>query len=202
MSPPPSAARHSSALPANEASAAPVKVAVRVAWLMATACQARPRRPGSSNGKPGCDAAISLRPRRPACSWRGAHGTDGRMSADLEVKPGARSLVQPGGEAATGVGPGKRTLTEQLDARPARPTTYTVRPGDSLAQIAARLGVTVDALRAANADKLKRFPTRTGAIEGFNAGEILTIPRAEAPARSVAAPAVVHDDLFAAVGGT
>lgn len=110
------------------------------------------------------------------------------MSAPaFEKKPGGDSLVQAQGNAQA-IGVGKRTLTEQLPAA----TTYTVKPGESLTAIAAKLHTTVDALKAANAAKLKTFPSKHGPVQCFNAGEVITVPGAApetAPAPEATAPA-------------
>lgn len=94
---------------------------------------------------------------------------------------------------AAGGTPGKRTLTEQLtpvraqggEARPRTgsgagagiPATYTVQAGESLPVVAVKLHTTVEALKAANAGKLKSFPTKSGGtVQGFNAGEVIDVP--------------------------
>lgn len=137
--------------------------------------------------------------------------------AAVEKKPGASSLVQRSTESAAVDSPGKRTLTEQLPAAPAR--TYTVRAGDTLQAIAAKLGTTVEAIKAANAGKLKSYPTKSGGtVYGFTAGETISIPGAAestpapvAPAPETPAPAAqtpaategpgVIDRVTSAIGG-
>lgn len=94
------------------------------------------------------------------------------MSGAYDVKPGAASLTQSTRDAAT-LGAGKRTLTEQLPAG----STYQVKPGESLAMIASKLGTTPAALKAANPGKVKQYPKKTGGVvEGFVAGEQLVVP--------------------------
>jgi hypothetical protein len=114
------------------------------------------------------------------------------VTGGLERKPGGASLVQQSTAPAPAAVPGKRTLTEQVtftaSAQPAA-TTYTVQSGDSLPAIAAKLHTTVEALKAANAGKLRSFPTPSGGtVQGFNAGDVLTVPAA-APAAPTPAPA-------------
>ena len=53
-----------------------------------------------------------------------------------------------------------------------KPKTHVVESGESLSKLSQRFGVSIDALKEANASKLKRW----GNIEGFNAGETITIP--------------------------
>jgi LysM repeat protein len=57
---------------------------------------------------------------------------------------------------------------------------YTVAKGDTLASIADRFKVPASELKAANAKKLKKWPASDGSaklVEGFEAGEEVTIPR-------------------------
>ena len=68
---------------------------------------------------------------------------------------------------------------------PATGGTHVVARGESLTVLAQRFGVTVDALKAANASKLKRW----GSVEGFEAGATITIPGAANAAPAVTAPA-------------
>lgn len=53
-----------------------------------------------------------------------------------------------------------------------KPQTHVVQPGESLSKLSRRFDVSIDALKTANASKLKRW----GNVEGFNAGETITIP--------------------------
>jgi LysM repeat protein len=66
-----------------------------------------------------------------------------------------------------------------------RTFTYKVKPGEQLPKIAAKFGVGVNELKEANSAKLKKWrttrgtgPKETGStiVEGFNAGEEITIP--------------------------
>ena len=60
------------------------------------------------------------------------------------------------------------------------PTSYTVRKGDRLSIIANKFGITVGELKNANKAKLKKWTAKDGSgrmIEGFNAGEIVSIPQ-------------------------
>lgn len=60
------------------------------------------------------------------------------------------------------------------------PANYTVHKGDTLRAIAKKFGVTVAELKDANKDKLKKWPATDGSgrmIEGFNAGETVSIPQ-------------------------
>ena len=60
------------------------------------------------------------------------------------------------------------------------PTSYVVKKGDRLDQIAKKFGITVAELKAANKAKLKKWPATSGRkrmIEGFNAGETVSIPQ-------------------------
>lgn len=59
------------------------------------------------------------------------------------------------------------------------PTVYVVQKGDTLESIAAKFGATVAALKDANKGKLMKSPDADGSgrmIEGFNAGETVSIP--------------------------
>ena len=56
---------------------------------------------------------------------------------------------------------------------------YTVKPAERLDQIARKFGITVEALKKANSDKLKTWDAFDGSgrkIVGFNAGEKIVIP--------------------------
>ena len=137
------------------------------------------------------------------------------MSGGLEKKPGGSSLVQDGGAPAAGGTPGKRTLVEAAGTS-ASPATYTVQAGENLASIAAKLHTTIDAIKAANAGKLRSFPTKSGGtVQGFNAGDVLVVPgaapaqatapapptRAAPPAPAPAAGGGVVDSVLGAIGG-
>jgi LysM repeat protein len=69
----------------------------------------------------------------------------------------------------------------QAELQPAvAPISYTVKKGDQLSAIAFKFGITVAELKDANKDKLKKWPAKDGSgrmIEGFNAGEIISIPQ-------------------------
>jgi len=71
--------------------------------------------------------------------------------------------------------------TPRVQLQPAKERTYTVQAGDSLAKIAAKFAISVQALKARNDAKLKTWPARRGIIQGFEAGEIIVIPVAAAP---------------------
>ncbi|MCB9234973.1 MAG: DUF4157 domain-containing protein [Bacteroidia bacterium] len=72
---------------------------------------------------------------------------------------------------------------------------YTVVSGDTLAKIAAKFGVTVDEIREANADKLKKW----GNVEGFNAGEVIKIP-VESVSPEPAVPEPTPEEEIASLG--
>jgi LysM repeat protein len=63
-----------------------------------------------------------------------------------------------------------------------RALKYKVKPGDTLKKIAAKYGIPVEDLKEANSGKLKKWHTTGGGgkkdstVEGFNAGEEITIP--------------------------
>lgn len=60
------------------------------------------------------------------------------------------------------------------------PGSYTVMKGDKLHQIAKKFNITIAELKAANKTKLKKWPAFDGSgrmIEGFNAGEVISIPK-------------------------
>ena len=60
------------------------------------------------------------------------------------------------------------------------PASYVVQKGEKLSTIAKKFGITVAELKEANKDKLKKWPANDGSgrlIEGFNAGETVSIPR-------------------------
>lgn len=88
-------------------------------------------------------------------------------------------------------------------------TTHVVQADETLAKIAAKYGISVEALKAANTGKLKTW----GTVQGFNQGETVTIPGvggtpAGTPA-PVAAPVKTGPDyvamaraIFEALSGT
>ena len=53
-----------------------------------------------------------------------------------------------------------------------KPATHVVESGETLEKLSARFGVSVDGLKQANKSKLKTW----GTVQGFNAGETITIP--------------------------
>lgn len=60
------------------------------------------------------------------------------------------------------------------------PSDYKVRKGDRLSAIARKFGISVTELKGANKAKLKKWPAANGSgrmIEGFNAGETISIPQ-------------------------
>lgn len=81
-------------------------------------------------------------------------------------------------------------------------TTHVVQPDETLAKIAAKYGISVEALKAANAGKLKTW----GTVQGFEAGETVTIPGVGgAPAATPAAasaPAVPAGPDYMALART
>lgn len=64
-------------------------------------------------------------------------------------------------------------------------TTHVVAAQETLAKIAEKYGITVEALKAANTGKLKTW----GTVQGFNAGETVTIPGVGGTPAPTAAPA-------------
>jgi uncharacterized protein (TIGR02594 family) len=89
---------------------------------------------------------------------------------------GQQSGAGQGGEVATtkplensgGQGAGPQPQPQQQS----RGTQHVVKSGESLIKLSQKFGVSVEALKAANQSKLKRW----GSVEGFNAGETITIP--------------------------
>ncbi|MFC1603742.1 DUF4157 domain-containing protein [Planctomycetota bacterium] len=69
----------------------------------------------------------------------------------------------------------------QAEVKPAfAPIAYPVKKGERLRDIAKKFTITVEELKAANKDKLKRWPAKGGGgrmIEGFEAGEVVSIPK-------------------------
>ncbi|GJM61196.1 C39 family peptidase [Persicobacter diffluens] len=63
-------------------------------------------------------------------------------------------------------------VAQELVQEKQTPNTYEVQEGDRLEVIAAKFGVAVSDLKAANAEELKQW----GNIEGFNAGTTIEIP--------------------------
>jgi hypothetical protein len=67
-------------------------------------------------------------------------------------------------------------------------TTHRVARGELPAAIAARFGISVDALMARNRGKLRRWTTRSGGrLLGFNAGETIVVPTGRLARRTPAA---------------
>lgn len=64
----------------------------------------------------------------------------------------------------------------QTGTQSAQMTTYKVQPGESLPALSTKLGVSIEALKAANLDQLQQWKTRTGVVEGFNAGAVIRVP--------------------------
>lgn len=69
-------------------------------------------------------------------------------------------------------------------------TEYVVQPGEGLLALAKKHGVTVEALKTANADKLKKW----GSVEGFNAGETITIPGSTGGSTNTPTTTTVSED--------
>lgn len=68
---------------------------------------------------------------------------------------------------------------DQLKQSLQKTITYVVQKGEMPDAIAKKFGISVDELKRANKDKLKKWPARNGSgrlIEGFNAGETIAIP--------------------------
>lgn len=92
--------------------------------------------------------------------------------------------------AAAPVAQGSGLVAQGIDLPAAAPTTYTVLVGENLAAIAAKLHTTIEALKAANADQLKIYQTKSGAtVPGFKAGAVIKVPGADGGAASSAHPA-------------
>jgi uncharacterized protein (TIGR02594 family) len=73
-----------------------------------------------------------------------------------------------GGAAGTGGNAG----SANQGSSGAGQTQYVVKSGESLIKLSQKFSVSIDALKAANQSKLKRW----GSVEGFNAGETITVP--------------------------
>jgi len=111
---------------------------------------------------------------------RGASPTDHRLMAHelthvvQQGRAGARAQRYEAGEHAE-----LGETQSQLKAHFA-PTSYVVKKGEDLDFIAKKFGITVSELKAANKDKVKKWPAKSGRkrmIEGFNAGETVSIPQ-------------------------
>ena len=86
----------------------------------------------------------------------------------------------------------QRPIATTLQRRPARdasvPRKHKVKKGETLTQIAAEFGVSVDELKKANSTKLKSWPAKNAHgtktpphfVWGFNAGEEISIPPTQA----------------------
>lgn len=98
-----------------------------------------------------------------------AQGFD--LDAFLDHRPPAAS------RSAAAVAQGKELVLQGVDLPAEAPKTYTVLAGESLAAIAAKLHTTVEALKAANADQLKIYQTKSGGtVPGFKAGAVIKVP--------------------------
>ncbi|MBN2003394.1 MAG: transglycosylase SLT domain-containing protein [Anaerolineae bacterium] len=78
--------------------------------------------------------------------------------------------------SASAGAPTTETQAPKQNSNEPKAQVYKVQPGEGLQAIADKLGVTVAALKEANQGKLKQWKTKTGVIEGFNAGEIIQVP--------------------------
>ncbi len=81
-----------------------------------------------------------------------------------EAKQDARATTTPAAKTQQAAAPQQPAAS--------KPATYVVQSGESLSVLAAKFNTTIDALKAANTSKLKRW----GSVEGFNAGEEIDIP--------------------------
>ena len=107
--------------------------------------------------------------------------------ADLVVKGESSEalLGQPGGGGAGGAvqryeaGEHAKTGETQDELKKAyAPIAYTVLKGDTLESIAAKFKITIEELKAANPDKLKKHPGAHGKQEeGFDAGDHISVPQ-------------------------
>jgi len=82
-------------------------------------------------------------------------------------------------------------------------TTYRVQSGDSLQGLAAKFGVSVTELVAANSDKVRTWKTSTGKeIKGFDANELIVIPKpAESGERTAPKEESAAREMLQKVGG-
>ncbi len=113
-------------------------------------------------------ACSSTQPLTPAASPSGGSGapvpsgtpdaTPGAGSPSSSASPSAR----PSGSATPGATP---AATPGRTPAPVAGTEYTVRPGDSLAAIAAAFGTTVEQLQAWNANRYPSIATNANVIE-------------------------------------
>ena len=110
-----------------------------------------------------------------------------------------RDIVFRAGQYASETAAGKKLLAHELthvvqqhsagkhcqvQLKAAEEKTYIVREGETLKDIADKLGVAVEDLVAKNISKLRIWTTPSGKkIRGFNAGDAIVIPAAKAPAK-------------------
>jgi LysM repeat protein len=73
-------------------------------------------------------------------------------------------------------------------------STHVVGAGETVPRIAARFGVTVEALLAANPAQVITIPGTSGPVRCFRAGDTIVIPAAASPASPPAAPAAAPTD--------
>jgi hypothetical protein len=106
-----------------------------------------------------------------------------------------RDVVFGKGEYAPDMTSGKRLIAHelthvvqqnssgysQMQLKETKEITYIVKPGDTIAKIAAAFGITIEKLVASNASQVKTWSGARCNIQGFNVGERLIIPAARAP---------------------
>lgn len=104
---------------------------------------------------------------------------------DVQVSTGVGEEAEGDGTTTTPSAPTTGGNDGSLSTpTPTAETVHTVERGESLGRLAARFGVTIQALKDANADKLRRW----GNVEGFEAGARITIPGSGTSAPTTDAP--------------
>lgn len=125
------------------------------------------------------EAGKTVRVEKPGQQTNAAGNPGGAPAGDKTDDAGpAPVLPQSTAGAPSSTPPLPRSKPTAQAAQTAQPRQYVVKRGEGLARLAAKFGVSVDALKQANAAKLQTW----GRVQGFYAGETISIPSAAAGA--------------------